>query len=142
MTHQDRVSAVAALGFTERQADFLVHVMLHSGVCLGRQYCTFAGIARGNDTFFFDPAVIERKLPAAELPGPAGWAWPELDKVSEAAGVAPRAHRDALKLLAVFVQHSDSKRDNQRIVCLDRTKDEETMGPDGKRDMACEQPLM
>ena len=47
MTHQERVSAVAALGFTERQADFLVHVMLHSGVCLGRQYCTFAGIARG-----------------------------------------------------------------------------------------------
>ena len=46
MTHQERVSAVAALGFTERQADFLVHVMLHSGVCLGRQYCTFAGIAR------------------------------------------------------------------------------------------------
>ena len=47
MTHAERVSAVAALGFTERQAAFLVLVMLHSGVCVGRQYCTFAGIVRG-----------------------------------------------------------------------------------------------
>jgi hypothetical protein len=29
----------ATLVFTERQAGFLVHVMLHSGVCVGRQYC-------------------------------------------------------------------------------------------------------
>ena len=35
MTHAERVSAVAALGFTERQAAFLVLVMLHSGVCVG-----------------------------------------------------------------------------------------------------------
>jgi len=34
-------------GFTERQARFLVIVLLHAGVCLGRQYCRFAGIARG-----------------------------------------------------------------------------------------------
>ena len=47
MTHAERVSAVAALGFTERQAAFLVLVMLHSGVCVGRQYCAFAGIVRG-----------------------------------------------------------------------------------------------
>ena len=33
MTHAERVSAVAGFGFTERQAAFLVHVMLHSG-CL------------------------------------------------------------------------------------------------------------
>ena len=63
MTHQDRVSGVAALGFTERQANFLVHVMLHSGVCLGRQYCTFAGIARGleNDR----EALLGRQLIAS-----------------------------------------------------------------------------
>ena len=35
MTHAERVSAIAALGFTERQAAFLVLVMLHSGVCRG-----------------------------------------------------------------------------------------------------------
>jgi hypothetical protein len=34
-------------GFTERQARFLVIVLLHAGFCLGRQYCRFAGIARG-----------------------------------------------------------------------------------------------
>lgn len=47
MTSAARVDAVAAQGFTERQAAFLVAVLLHGGVCVGRQYCTFAGIARG-----------------------------------------------------------------------------------------------
>ena len=61
MTHEERVAAVAALGFTERQAEFLVQVMLHSGVCLGRQYCTFAGIVRGQKMVdFFRRLVAER----------------------------------------------------------------------------------
>ncbi len=46
-TFDDRVEAVKAFRFTERQARFLVTVMLHSGVCLGRQYCAFAGIQYG-----------------------------------------------------------------------------------------------
>ena len=37
MTWDERVKAIADHGFTERQAGFLVTVMLHSGVCLGRQ---------------------------------------------------------------------------------------------------------
>ena len=37
MTWDERVKAIADHGFTERQASFLVTVMLHSGVCLGRQ---------------------------------------------------------------------------------------------------------
>ena len=67
----------------------------------------------------FDPAVVERPLPgsAIEVPGFEGWAWPELDKVNPRAGGAPRAHLDALKLLAVFVQHSDSKPEQQDLVC-------------------------
>ena len=32
MTAEERVKAVAEFGFTERQARFLVMVMLHSGV--------------------------------------------------------------------------------------------------------------
>ncbi len=61
MTHRERVSAVTAFGFTDRQADFLVHVMLHAGVCLGRQYCTFAGIVRGQKMVdFFGKLVGER----------------------------------------------------------------------------------
>ena len=69
MTHQDRVSAVAALGFTERQADFLVHVMLHSGVCLGRQYCTFAGIARGQKMVDFLQKLVSRRYATPYLCG-------------------------------------------------------------------------
>src|SRR4026207_2239579 len=61
MTQTERVSAVAALGFTERQAAFLVLVMLHAGVCLGRQYCTFAGIVRGQKMVdFFHKLVAKR----------------------------------------------------------------------------------
>jgi hypothetical protein len=35
------VAAVAGFGFTERQARFLVTVMVYSGVFLERQYCAF-----------------------------------------------------------------------------------------------------
>ncbi|MCX6544158.1 MAG: hypothetical protein NTV05_07045 [Acidobacteria bacterium] len=42
-----QVRALQASGFTERQAHFLVLVLEHSGVCLPRQYRTFAGIAHG-----------------------------------------------------------------------------------------------
>jgi hypothetical protein len=48
MTFAERVTAVGAFGFTERQSRFLVTVMLHAGVCLGRQYCTFARIESGS----------------------------------------------------------------------------------------------
>ena len=41
------VDAVRLMGFTERQAGFLVTVMLYAGVCFGRHYCTFARIAYG-----------------------------------------------------------------------------------------------
>ena len=43
MTWEQRVSSVSRQGFTTRQAAFLVHVMLHAGVCVGRQYCAFVG---------------------------------------------------------------------------------------------------
>jgi len=70
-------------------------------------------------TRVFEPAVIERDLPGkkVEVPGYEGWAWPELDQIRPRAGGATRAHLDALKLLAVFLQHSDSKPDQQEIVC-------------------------
>jgi len=53
-----------------------------------------------------------------------GWAFFELDSVDAAKGGAPRAHVDALRLLAVFLAHWDNKSENQRLVCLsekDRT---------------------
>jgi hypothetical protein len=80
----------------------------------------FGGVRLPNGDSRFDPAVIERKMPGSEWPGEdgGGWSWNELDAVNAAAGRAPRAHRDALKLLAVFLQHTDSKPAQQRIVCL------------------------
>ena len=56
MTFEQRVKAVAAHGFTDRQARFLVTVLLHSGVCMDRHYCAFARIAHGQKTTdFFEP---------------------------------------------------------------------------------------
>ena len=59
MTLDERIKPVMALGFTERQARFLVTVMLHGGVCLQRHYCTFAGLVYGvtNRTFFSELAA-------------------------------------------------------------------------------------
>jgi hypothetical protein len=90
----------------------------------------------GSPALIFDPAAIERKLKGRviETQPESGWAWSELDEVDEAAGGAPRAQRDALKLLAVLVQHTDNKPAQQRLLCVDEKADEE------KR--ACEHPVM
>jgi hypothetical protein len=90
---------------------------------------------KDRDLLVFDPASIERKFRGypIETSPDSGWTWEELDKVQESAGGAPRAHRDALKLLAVFIQHTDSKAEQQRLVCLDEH-------PDGRP--RCEHPLM
>jgi len=68
----------------------------------------------------FDPAAIERKPEGREMKTAvgSGWAWPELDLVDETEGGAPAAQRDALKLLAAFMQHTDSKPEQQRLLCL------------------------
>jgi hypothetical protein len=42
--------AVAKKGCTERQARFLTTVMLHTGVCVPRQYAWFCGIVYGEKT--------------------------------------------------------------------------------------------
>lgn len=87
------------------------------------------GILRDNGDRILDPAAIERKFGHEELF--ADWKWRELDLVDEESGGASRAERDALTLLAVFLQHSDSKPQQQRIVCLEPA--------DGA---GCRQPLM
>ena len=58
MTFEERTQAVASLGFTERQARFLVTVMLHSGVCVPRQYARFAGIVHGQKTRKFFAKLV------------------------------------------------------------------------------------
>lgn len=44
------VDTIVSRGFTERQAQFLVLVARHSGVCVMRQYSAFAGIVFGHTT--------------------------------------------------------------------------------------------
>src|SRR5688572_6990037 len=56
----ERTQAVAAFGLTERQARFLVEVMIHSGVFVERQYCHFAGIVHGQKTHDFLRKLVER----------------------------------------------------------------------------------
>ena len=67
----------------------------------------------------FDPAAIERKLPgrAMETKSGSGWSWHELEDLGPGAPPGAHAQRDALKLLAAFVQHTDSKPTNQRLLC-------------------------
>ena len=81
-----------------------------------------------------DPAVVEVKMPGRELVSgdQPGWSWLELDLIDEEAGGASLAQRDALKLLAVFLQHTDSKAEQQRLICL------ETESPGAP----CERPFM
>lgn len=84
----------------------------------------------GDPAVIFDPASIERKFKgrALETTPDSGWSWADLDQVDEAAGGAPAAQRDALKLLAVFVQHTDNKPAQQRLVCVDGKKEDEEHG--------------
>lgn len=68
----------------------------------------------------FKPAVIERAVEGRriETQKERGWTWHELEKIDPNAGGAPRAHVDALRLMAVFLNHWDNKAKNQRLLCL------------------------
>jgi hypothetical protein len=65
MTWDERVAQVRLHGFTDRQAAFLVTVMLHAGVCMGRQYCAFAGIPHGRKVCDFFDALVTRRYARA-----------------------------------------------------------------------------
>jgi len=87
----------------------------------------------------YEMATIERRVPGDKIESKPdeGWAWPELDKVDESAGGAPRAHRDALKLLSVLLQNSDTKADNQRMICPPKAIKKDAAGNE-----TCEQPFL
>ena len=58
MIFDDRVAAVAKKGFTDRQARFLTTVMLHTGVCVPRQYARFCGVVYGEKTRKFFSKLV------------------------------------------------------------------------------------
>ncbi len=73
----------------------------------------------------FPGASIERREPgiAVEAEGDEGWEWSELAERADAApGGATRAERDALRLMAVFLNNWDTKEQNQRLVCRSVSK--------------------
>ena len=65
-----RVEAVAAFGVTERQAQFLVHALLHAGVFVERQYCQFAHIVHGQKSADFVRMLVERRWATPVATGP------------------------------------------------------------------------
>ena len=65
---EDRIKAVSNFGFKERQAGFMVTVMLSGGVCVPRQYARFIGTAYGqNVNAFFDKHPIVALFAAAAI---------------------------------------------------------------------------
>jgi hypothetical protein len=87
----------------------------------------------------FDPAVVERPFVGDEMESEkqVGWGWTDLNSVDQTRGGAPVPHRDALKLLAVFMQHNDTKPEQQRLLCLDKSK-----GLPVSADGRCAHPMM
>ena len=57
--------------------------------------------------------------------------------MDQTSGGAPLAHRDALKLLAAMIQHTDNKPQQQRLVCLDKVH-----GMTPQEDGSCKHPFM
>lgn len=64
-----RVGTLMRLGFTERQARFLVHVLVFSGVFLERQYRAFTGLAHGQKTHDFLNKLVSKGYATAITPG-------------------------------------------------------------------------
>ena len=88
-------------------------------------------------TRVYDPAAVERKFDGEEIKVPKfkGWSWRELDAVADNSIGASRAHVDALKLLAAFIQHVDSKAENQALMCGD-----DQIRHDAQGNATCQRP--
>jgi hypothetical protein len=62
MNVERAIQTIAKRGFTDRQARFLVLVARHSGVCVMRQYSTFAGIVFGQKTRKFFANLVRARF--------------------------------------------------------------------------------
>jgi hypothetical protein len=136
---------VKALGFPADTISLVKRLRCYG--CPAEPYTTLktVGAARAGSLFTrtvdygryrdFDWVAVERKFEAQpiETSTVQGWSFHELDQVDEARGGAPRAHVDALRLLAAFLAHWDNKSENQRLVCVSQP------WPDGT---ACVEPLL
>jgi hypothetical protein len=91
-------------------------------------------------TRIIEDAVIERTFPGIVLESKEneGWNWKEFEEIDEKEGGASRRDRDALKLLATFVQDVDSKPDNQRLACYK----EDFRNAGGSGEAFCTKPVV
>src|SRR5437667_8432731 len=64
-----RIQKLMDLGFTERQARFLVHVLVFSGVFIERQYRAFTGLAHGQKTHDFLAKLVTSGYATPITPG-------------------------------------------------------------------------
>jgi hypothetical protein len=94
-------------------------------VCHGCPPDPFHDQSKRLDSVTFDVAAIERKMSGKtmETKPDEGWAWKELELMDESRESEQRAQRDALRLLAVFLQHTDSKPQQQRLICVEKDAD-------------------
>jgi hypothetical protein len=117
-----------ALGFG---ADAVYPVKVHCRGCSTDPWVNRQPVA---DEQYFEVAAIERKFPGEEIKAnkDGGWSWKELRHVDERLGGASAAQLDAMRLLAVFIQHTDNKIINERFVCL----------PGGLHDGTCDRPFL
>lgn len=85
----------------------------------------------------FTWVAAERKMAgrAIEVDPHEGWDWRELPTVTPAKGGASRGELDALRLIAIFMSHWDNKATNNRLVCEERSDNDDPLAP-------CTRPLL
>jgi hypothetical protein len=67
LSNADRLAAgcdrtLTSFGLTEREGRFLVTVMRHAGVFVGRQFAAFAGITHGQKVHDFTETLLVRRF--------------------------------------------------------------------------------
>lgn len=89
-------------------------------------YRTYGAVENGQSVYRSDKpyydfyeVAIERSLgKKIEAKEDQGWGWNELSQINPQQG-SSKAELDALRLMAVFLNHTDNKPANQGLVCLD-----------------------
>src|SRR5437773_11683207 len=96
-----RIGTLMDFGFTERQARFLVHVLVFSGVFLERQYRAFTGLVHGQKTHDFLTKLVDSRYATAITPGAlhrGRFYHVHFKPLYEAIGEANNRHRKAASL--------------------------------------------
>jgi len=107
-----------------------INVLHHKVPKVREQFLRTYGKQDRDGHFYYEPnynkftdfsfVSIEEKMRSNGIRSPSqkGWAWSELLNIKSQLGGSPRAHVDALYLMAAFLNLSDNKSENQRLLCL------------------------